>query len=60
MVGRPSEEDALRLVLAFYCITEPDRRAELIALAESFASRSQVVEAITHFLMLEGKPATET
>ena len=59
MAGRPSEEKALRLVLAFYCITEPERRAELLALAENFASRSQVVEGVTHFLMLEGKPTTK-
>ena len=30
---RASDEEALKLTVAFYCIMEPERRAELLALA---------------------------
>ena len=53
MIGRASDEEALRLVIAFYCIMEPERRAEILALAERFAKESQVVEGVTHFLLVE-------
>ena len=53
MVGRPSDEEALRMVVAFYCVMEPERRAELLQLAEKLASESQVVEGCTHFLLLD-------
>ena len=53
MLGRPSEEEALRMIVAFYCIMEPERRAELIKLAEAYATQSQVVEGCTHFLLLD-------
>jgi hypothetical protein len=33
-----SDEDALRLVLAFYCIMEPEKRDEVTALAQRYAS----------------------
>ena len=60
MVGRASDEEALRLVIAFYCIMEPDKRAEILALAEKFAKESEVVDGVTHFLMLEEeKPRTD-
>jgi hypothetical protein len=55
MNGRASDEEALRLVIAFYCIMEPDKRAEVLALAEKFARESEVVEGATHFLMLDQK-----
>ncbi|HVG01640.1 MAG TPA: hypothetical protein VM842_02065 [Nitrospira sp.] len=35
-----SPDEVLRLVLAFYCIMEPEKRAELLSLAESYASAS--------------------
>jgi hypothetical protein len=50
---RPSNDDALRLVTAFFCIMEPEKRAELLALTERYASTSQPVDGITHFLMLK-------
>jgi hypothetical protein len=53
MLSRPPDEEALRLVVAFYCIMEPDKRAEVLDLAEKFASASQVVDGCTHFLMLD-------
>jgi hypothetical protein len=57
MVGRASDEEALRLVIAFYCVMEPEKRAEILALAEKFAKESEVVDGVTHFLMLdEDKP----
>jgi hypothetical protein len=34
------EGEALRLQLAFYCIMEPERRAEVLALAEKHANPS--------------------
>lgn len=33
----PLDEDALRLVIAFYSIMEPERQAEVLALAEKHA-----------------------
>lgn len=53
MPGRPSEEEALRMVIAFYSIMEPEKRVELIKLAETFARESQVVDGCTHFLLLD-------
>jgi hypothetical protein len=53
MVGRASDDDALKLVVAFYCIMEPEKRAEVVALAERFARESQVVEGCSHYLMLQ-------
>jgi hypothetical protein len=38
------DQDAVRLMLAFYCILEPEKRAELLALAERYASQSEVVD----------------
>ena len=32
-----SDKDALRLILGFYCILEPERRAEVMALAERYS-----------------------
>lgn len=34
--GRTSDDEALRLVVAFLGISEPERRQELIGLAEQF------------------------
>jgi hypothetical protein len=36
--GRASDEEGLRLMLAFFTIDDPAKRRRLIALAESFAS----------------------
>jgi quinol monooxygenase YgiN len=47
------------MVVAFYCIMEPEKRAELIKLAETFATESQVVEGCTHFLLLERRTETQ-
>lgn len=56
--GRPTDDEALRVVVAFYCIMEPDKRAQVLALAERYAAESRVVDGVTHFLMLQetGKP----
>jgi len=35
---RPSEEESLRLFMAFYSIREANKRAEVVALAEEYAS----------------------
>jgi hypothetical protein len=50
---RATDEEALRLVLAFYCIMEPDKAKQVLALAERYAAESKVVDGLTHFLMLE-------
>jgi hypothetical protein len=50
---RPADSEALRLVVAFFCIMEPEKRAEVVALAERYASESRVVDGATHFLMLQ-------
>ena len=39
-LGRASDDEALRLTVAFYCIMEPEGRAEVLALAETLATRS--------------------
>jgi hypothetical protein len=56
-VGRPPDEDAVRLTLAFYCILEPDKRRSVLALAERLAKKSQRVDGVTHFTDLD--PNTE-
>ena len=48
-LGRASDSEAMRMVLAFLCIMEPDKRAELIGLAEQHAREAAVVDGITHF-----------
>ncbi|AUC93486.1 MULTISPECIES: hypothetical protein [Bradyrhizobium] len=53
MLGRPDDEEALRLTLAFYCIMEPDKRAIILDLAERFARASQTVDGCVHFLLLD-------
>jgi hypothetical protein len=53
LLGRPSEEDALRIVIAFCCIMEPEKRAALVELAETFAKQSKVVDGCTHFSLLD-------
>jgi hypothetical protein len=42
-VERPSDEETLKLVLAFLCIMEPEKRAELRALVEKYAAESRGV-----------------
>jgi quinol monooxygenase YgiN len=58
MSGRASDQEALRMTVAFYCIMEPERRAELVALAEQYAKASAVVEGCTHFLLLQNRSTT--
>ena len=41
----PTFDEALRLVLAFYCIMEPERRAVVTAMVEKYADRSRLMEA---------------
>jgi len=52
MLGRAPDEEALRLTIAFYCIMEPQRRAQVIELAEKLATQSAHVDGLTHFLNL--------
>jgi hypothetical protein len=52
-VGRPPDEDAVRLSLAFYCILEPDKRRRVLALAERLAKESKRVDGIPHFSDLD-------
>lgn len=53
ILGRAPDDEALRLTVAFYCIMEPERRAEVLALVEQLASQSQHVEGVTHFRDLQ-------
>jgi len=41
----PTFDEALRLALAFYCIMEPEKRAVVMALVESYADRSRLIDA---------------
>jgi hypothetical protein len=52
MLGRATDDEALRLTMAFYCIMEPERRAQVMEMAERFAAQSEHVEGLTHFLDL--------
>lgn len=40
-----SDEEALRLVVAFYCIMEPDKRDEVLGMAQRYAAAPRDVEA---------------
>lgn len=40
----PCDEDALRLVLAFYCIMEPEKREQLLKLAAEYAAEVEGAE----------------
>lgn len=60
MLGRASDEEGLRLMIAFFSIMEPDKRDELLRLAESLATRSAVVDGVTHFTMLAHRALPET
>ena len=42
---RVSDQDALRLVLAFFCILEPEKRSEVMALAQRYASEASALSA---------------
>ena len=37
-----TDQEALKLVLAFYCILEPDKREALLALAKRYAENSKM------------------
>jgi hypothetical protein len=52
-LGRPSDEEALTLTLSFYCILEPDKRMQVLALAQQFARESRRVDGFTHFTDLD-------
>lgn len=52
MLGRPSDEEGLRLMIAFFSIMEPGKRDEVMRLAESLATGSAVVDGLAHFTML--------
>lgn len=56
MLGRAPDEEALRLTVAFYCIMEPEHRAQVIELAERLAAQSEHVDGLTHFLDLTPTP----
>jgi hypothetical protein len=59
-VGRPPDEDAVRLTLAFYCILEPDKRRRVLALAERLAKESQRVDGVTHFTDLDSNTGSKS
>lgn len=52
MLGRAADEEALRLTVAFYCIMEPERRGQVMEMAEKLTAKSEHVEGLTHFLEL--------
>jgi hypothetical protein len=43
------DEEALKLVLAFYCILESDKRSEVLSLAKRYATESRAADRHTHF-----------
>jgi hypothetical protein len=56
---RPTEEETLRLVVAFYCIMETENRDCLIELAEMFAKQSQAAEGNSSALNRDQPAAPE-
>lgn len=60
MLCRPSDDDALQLVVAFYCIMEPEKRNEILRLAERYAKESQTVQGFTHYLLLDELKSPES
>ena len=60
MLCRPSDDDALQLVVAFYCIMEPEKRNEILSLAERYAKESQTVQGFTHYLLLDELKSPES
>ena len=52
-MDRATDEEALNLTVAFYCIADPQQRAEIVALAEKRAREAARVEGFTHFLDLD-------
>ena len=52
-LGPPSDEEALKLTLSFYCILEPDKRMRVLELAQQFAKESRRVDGHTHFKDLD-------
>ena len=55
---RASDAEALRMVLAFYCIMDAEKRSEVVTLAERYAAQSTAVEGRTHFLLLDPEIAS--
>jgi len=51
--GRATDDEALRLTVAFYCVMDPDHRAEIVELAEKRARESVRVDGLTHFVDLD-------
>jgi len=52
-LGRAPDDQALKLTVAFYCIMEPEHRAEILALAERRARGSARIDGVTHYLDLD-------
>jgi hypothetical protein len=49
--GYASDETALKLVLAFYCIMEEDKRNQVLALAQRYAAQPNTVsDDVIHHL----------
>jgi hypothetical protein len=57
MLGRASHQEALKLVFAFMCIMEPEKRAGVLAIAERYAEAPQIVDASDAFIKLRPRSA---
>jgi hypothetical protein len=57
-MGQAVDEDALRLVIAFYCIMEPKKREQVAALAQRYANSTQLTTDQVTFESVKntGKP----
>lgn len=55
MSKRPTDDEALRLVIAFYCIMEPDRQAQVLALAERYADESRDADTLVETIAQAGQ-----
>ena len=60
MIDRPSDYDVLSFVIAFFCIMEPERRAELLALTERYATSSEAVDGIPHYSTINAQPKDDS
>lgn len=52
-LGRPSDEEALRVLIAYYSIVEPEKRAVVLELVEKYARESTMIDGVTHFNLLD-------
>lgn len=54
--GRASDEEGLRLMVAYFCIQDPALRCEIMKLAETYAQAAVPVMPVPKGLSQDNKP----